>query len=1125
MRATGMTVVAAIVGSTTLAAADFVEWQFESYPIVVGGEAFAVIDAYAAFDDADDTVLNVFNAMITTSSGLAFHHSDVNTLAGDPGAWNATGTADLPDSGIESANDSFVKVGGEIGGTNTTALDPSFDPVVGGTISENAGWYNSFPPNLQGRVEDGDLRTHLARFVLPIDNGDTVLNFAANVGYNQGLGTGAQFAYDALESGPTVEVEFFGICNAPVLDASSATFAAAGGSGSFGVLPDTACVWEATTTTAWITLTGETSGTGDGTVEFDVAPQAAAVERIGEILVDGSVFTVTQTAAACTVSIDDPDAAFPVGGGTGSFGVSTNGPTCSWNAFSSAGWVTITEGASGVGTSGTIAYSVLENPNAFERTAVIVVGTVTHQITQAPAPCAVTGLGDDGESYGPAGGSGIFTVSTNGGTCSWTATSSASWVTISSGGSGTGSSGAIAYSVSANPVAADRSAEIVVGPFTYSITQAAAPCSVLSISAGSSEIGFDGGPGSFEVTTNGGSCEWSATSSADWIVLDSGSGSGVVSTLSFTAAANELAEGRSGEISVGGFVHTVVQEPAPCVVTAAIPSEVAAVPGEASYSVAITTNGDACAWSATTADEWITLDVASGVGNAGIEFTVAANPITAERVGSIAIGDVMVMVTQAALPCAIVSVDPAEAGFDFLGGPLTVSVETNGENCTWEATSDVAWITIVEGGTGTGTTGTIAVEVAIHDGVESRFGTLTVGSQSVAVAQSGGPDCNANGLGDDYEIFEGLVPDCNGNDVPDSCDVADGTSEDLNGNGIPDECEQDLVVSVPGDYPTIQDAIDGSLDGWTIQVAPGVYNERLALGNRQIVVEAMTGLGETVIDGDGLPGSVVTMIAPVGNTDPGPTLRGFTITGGTIGTPVSTNPSIFGGGGIYAEESRGRVEGCRLEGNSATFGGGAYLRYCQMEFVDCVVRSNLANADGGGLQFFRGGNTAVSCVIEANDAIGQGGGLHNARSNSSLVDCQIRTNLADLGGGVSAFIDVGEVLTIVGCEISLNFAEAIGGGLWVRPGFDTVLIENSVICDNAPDEIFGDFTDLGGNTLCLCPADLTGNGVVNGADLAELLAVWGPCNGGACAAADFNDDGVVNGADLTVMLGNWGPCP
>lgn len=50
------------------------------------------------------------------------------------------------------------------------------------------------------------------------------------------------------------------------------------------------------------------------------------------------------------------------------------------------------------------------------------------------------------------------------------------------------------------------------------------------------------------------------------------------------------------------------------------------------------------------------------------------------------------------------------------------------------------------------------------------------------------------------------------------------------------------------------------------------------------------------------------------------------------------------------------------------------------------------------------------------------------------------------------------------------------------------------------------------------PSDLNGDGVVNGADLASLLANWGPCAG---CPADFNGDGDVNGADLATLLANW----
>lgn len=52
------------------------------------------------------------------------------------------------------------------------------------------------------------------------------------------------------------------------------------------------------------------------------------------------------------------------------------------------------------------------------------------------------------------------------------------------------------------------------------------------------------------------------------------------------------------------------------------------------------------------------------------------------------------------------------------------------------------------------------------------------------------------------------------------------------------------------------------------------------------------------------------------------------------------------------------------------------------------------------------------------------------------------------------------------------------------------------------------------------PADLNGNGVIDGADLAILLGEWGwPGN------ADLNGDGVVNGSDLAIVLGAWGPVP
>jgi hypothetical protein len=62
------------------------------------------------------------------------------------------------------------------------------------------------------------------------------------------------------------------------------------------------------------------------------------------------------------------------------------------------------------------------------------------------------------------------------------------------------------------------------------------------------------------------------------------------------------------------------------------------------------------------------------------------------------------------------------------------------------------------------------------------------------------------------------------------------------------------------------------------------------------------------------------------------------------------------------------------------------------------------------------------------------------------------------------------------------------------------------------------------------PLDLTGDGVVDAADLAQLLAQWGPCApsppaplpGGERCPADYTADGIVNAADLGELLANWG---
>ena len=52
-----------------------------------------------------------------------------------------------------------------------------------------------------------------------------------------------------------------------------------------------------------------------------------------------------------------------------------------------------------------------------------------------------------------------------------------------------------------------------------------------------------------------------------------------------------------------------------------------------------------------------------------------------------------------------------------------------------------------------------------------------------------------------------------------------------------------------------------------------------------------------------------------------------------------------------------------------------------------------------------------------------------------------------------------------------------------------------------------------------CPADLSGDQVVNGSDLAVVLSSWGTTTG------DVTGDGITDASDLASVLSAWGACP
>ena len=67
-----------------------------------------------------------------------------------------------------------------------------------------------------------------------------------------------------------------------------------GGTKTINVTAATGCAWTATSNTAWLTINSGMSGSGNGTVSFNVARTTATATRTGTLTVGGQTVTVSQ---------------------------------------------------------------------------------------------------------------------------------------------------------------------------------------------------------------------------------------------------------------------------------------------------------------------------------------------------------------------------------------------------------------------------------------------------------------------------------------------------------------------------------------------------------------------------------------------------------------------------------------------------------------------------------------------------------------------------------------------------------------------------------------------------------------------------------------------------------------
>lgn len=222
----------------------------------------------------------------------------------------------------------------------------------------------------------------------------------------------------------------------------------------------------------------------------------------------------------------------------------------------------------------------------------------------------------------------------------------------------------------------------------------------------------------------------------------------------------------------------------------------------------------------------------------------------------------------------------------------------------------------------------------------------------------------------------------------------------------------------------------------------------------------------------------------------------------------------YGGGGVVVVNgASATITGSTFVGNTTDHiaandgGGGVYALSST-----CAVQNSIfwENADLSGMTQngqLKGSGAVLtlnrSLVQALNGSLGGVGNLGDDPrfADAPMMDFRLGSLSPAVDAGDNALIAAGNTTDLDGNARRTDAVHYADTGAGAAPVVDMGAYE-------APADLPGD-----------CPADLSGDGVVNGTDLATLLAAWG-----GAGPADLDGSGAVGGADLAVLLAAWGPC-
>ena len=207
----------------------------------------------------------------------------------------------------------------------------------------------------------------------------------------------------------------------------------------------------------------------------------------------------------------------------------------------------------------------------------------------------------------------------------------------------------------------------------------------------------------------------------------------------------------------------------------------------------------------------------------------------------------------------------------------------------------------------------------------------------------------------------------------------------------------------PGDFSSIQAAIDDANDGDTIIVSDGTYtgaaNRGIEFFGKAITVRSENGPDTCIVDCQQQDRGFFFQHGEDANA----VLDGLTI----------ENGREYFGGGINCQDSSPTIRNCIINANRAIWhiscdpmsgiciysgaeGGGIYSGESSPLITNCIISNNTADSDGGGLRCYSRGEPSLSpilknCIITGNQAAEYGDGLYGCLGEIS--NCTILNNV------------------------------------------------------------------------------------------------------------------------------------